>query len=186
LKATLVDDWEKVTREHRLVPVPSKTPVSLFLANYAADESSNRRPGSAEYDILEEVVAGVKEYFNKSLGRVLLYRPERPQYQEIHAQLVKGTGELAGKTVADVYGVEHLCRLFGKSSLFDLNVLWSILKKIAVSMPDLIAHTNMDSQAVSRLREELHKMTTWLSKHMSEYLSAEYEHATQEYLEKVK
>ena len=131
LKATLVDDWEKVTREHRLVPVPSKTPVSLFLANYAADESSNRRPGSAEYDILEEVVAGVKEYFNKSLGRVLLYRPERPQYQEIHAQLVKGTGELAGKTVADVYGVEHLCRLFGKSSLFDLNVLWSILKKIA-------------------------------------------------------
>lgn len=53
-------------------------------------------------------------------------------------------------------------------------------------MPDLIAHTNMDSQAVSRLREELHKMTTWLSKHMADYLSVEYEHASQEYLEKIK
>lgn len=66
----------------------------------------------------------------------------------------------------------------------DLEVVLLIL--FAVSMPDLIAHTNMDSQAVSRLREELHKMTTWLSKHMQEYLSVEYEHATQEYMEKVK
>lgn len=113
LKSILVDDWEKVTREHRLVPLPSRSPVSLFLDNYTAAESANRRPGSAESDLLEEVVAGVKEYFNKSLGRMLLYRPERPQYQEIYPQLVKGSGELAGKTVADVYGVEHLCRLFG-------------------------------------------------------------------------
>lgn len=44
----------------------------------------------------------------------------------------------------------------------------------------------MDSQAVSRLREELHKMTTWLSKNMQKYLSADYIHATQEYLDKVK
>ena len=113
LKAVLVDDWEKVTREHRLVPLPSKAPVSLFLKNYAAAEAVNRRAGSAELDILEEVVAGVKEYFNKSLGRILLYRQERPQWQELYPQLVKGTGDLAGRAVADVYGVEHLCRLFG-------------------------------------------------------------------------
>lgn len=117
LKAVLVDDWEKVTREHRLVPLPSKAPASQFLDNYAADEIRNRRPGSAESDILEEVVAGVKEYFNKSLGRILLYRQERPQYQEIYPQLVKATGELSGKSIADVYGVEHLCRLFGMSQI---------------------------------------------------------------------
>lgn len=116
----LVDDWEKVTRENRIVELPSKTPVSVFLDDYAASEGSKRRPGSAEADILEEVVAGVKEYFNKSLGRMLLYRQERPQYQEIYPQLTKGTGELAGKTVSDVYGVEHLCRLFGKLSRLSL------------------------------------------------------------------
>lgn len=48
-------------------------------------------------------------------------------------------------------------------------------------MPDLIAHTNMDKPSVSRLREELAKMTTWLSKRPERYLSAEYEHAGQEY-----
>ena len=120
LKAVLVDDWEKVTRENRLVPLPSKAPVSLFLDNYAAAEAASRRPGSAELDLLEEVVAGVKEYFNKGLGRMLLYRTERPQYLEIYALLDKGTGELAGKSVADVYGVEHLCRLFCKCQMSTL------------------------------------------------------------------
>lgn len=53
-------------------------------------------------------------------------------------------------------------------------------------MPDLIAHTNMDSQAVSRLREELHKMTQWLSKNAGNYLAQEYEQPTQDYLDRVK
>ena len=57
---------------------------------------------------------------------------------------------------------------------------------ILVSMPDLIAHTNMDSQAVCRLREELHKMTQWLSKNAGNYLSQEYEQPTQDYIDRVK
>ena len=117
LKAILVDDWEKVTRENRLVPLPSKTPVAQFLADYSASEGAKRREGSAEADILEEVIAGVKEYFNKSIGRILLYRFERPQWSDIHAQLNKGTGDLTGKLPTDIYGVEHLCRLFGMCCL---------------------------------------------------------------------
>lgn len=111
-----MDDWEKVTKEQRFVSLPSKTPVNMFLDDYAAYEGAKRRSGSAEADILEEVIAGVKEYFNKSLSRILLYKSERPQFQDIHTQLEKGHGELAGKQVSDVYGVEHLCRLFGSYS----------------------------------------------------------------------
>lgn len=55
-----------------------------------------------------------------------------------------------------------------------------------VSMPDLIAHTNMDAQAVTRLREELFKMTQFLSKHTDKYLSTEYEHAPNDYVDSVK
>jgi len=53
-------------------------------------------------------------------------------------------------------------------------------------MPDLIAHTNMDAQSVSRLREELHKMTSWLSKRLETYLSNEYQHAGQDYVDSAK
>ena len=117
LKSILVDDWERVTKEQKLAPVPSPTPISQFLNQFYAAEADNRRPGSADADILEEVIAGVREYFNKSLGRILLYRFERQQFYEVHKQIESGHGEHAGKTLCDMYGCEHLLRLFGKSKL---------------------------------------------------------------------
>ena len=114
LKSILVDDWEKVTKEQKLVPVPSPTPINQFLNEYYESEANNQRPGSADADILEEVTAGVREYFNKSLGRILLYRFERQQFYEVHKQIESGHGEHAGKTLCDMYGCEHLLRLFGK------------------------------------------------------------------------
>jgi len=184
LKSILVDDWEKVTKEHKLAPVPSPTPITQFLNEYYEAESNHRRPGSADADILEEVIAGVREYFNKSLGRILLYRFERQQFYEVHKQVESGHGEHAGKTLCDMYGCEHLLRLFGKQ--FDVWCATAHLSTnvmVSVSMPDLIAHTNMDTQSVSRLREELSKMTTWLAKRIERYLASEYEHAGQDYVD---
>lgn len=109
-----MDDWEKVTKEQKLAPVPSPTCISQFLNQFYAAEADNRRPGSADADILEEVIAGVREYFNKSLGRILLYRFERQQFYEVHKQIESGHGEHAGKSLCDMYGCEHLLRLFGK------------------------------------------------------------------------
>lgn len=114
LKSILVDDWEKVTKENKVAPTPASISVTQFLAEYQAAESVHRREGSADYDILEEVIAGVKEYFNKALGRILLYRFERNQYSDWRKQLEKGHGEYAGKDLCDIYGCEHLLRLFGK------------------------------------------------------------------------
>ena len=185
LKSILVDDWEKVTKENKVAPTPAPISVTQFLSEYEEAESVHRRPGSADADILEEVIAGVKEYFNKALGRILLYRFERNQYFDWHKQLEKGHGEHAGKTLCDIYGCEHLLRLFGKTLSF-VNLCLNFLTTLAVSMPDLIAHTNMDAQAVSRLREELSKMTQWLAKRIERYLSVDYEHAGQDYVESSK
>ncbi|EMC95094.1 hypothetical protein BAUCODRAFT_35082 [Baudoinia panamericana UAMH 10762] len=169
LKSILVDDWEKVTKEQKLAPVPSPTPITQFLNEYEryAMNQPHIKPNSADADILEEVIAGVKEYFNKSLGRILLYRFERQQFYQTHKLLEAGHGDYEGKSLVDMYGCEHLLRLF-------------------VSMPDLLAHTNMDAQSVSRLREELTRMTSYLSKHLERYLSNEYEHAGQDYLDRAK
>lgn len=181
LKGLLVDDWENVTKQLQLVPLPHPHPVSAILAAYTATEMPKRRPGSADADILEEVVQGVREYFDKCLGRILLYRFERQQWLEMHEKLSKepatdadmaeeGTDDddedakLAGKTPSDVYGAEHLCRLF-------------------VSMPELIAQTNMDAQSVSRLREELAKMTQWLAKNSGQYFTKVYMDPGAEYVE---
>ncbi|SLM33405.1 histone acetylase complex subunit [Lasallia pustulata] len=167
LKAILVDDWENVTKNLSLVPLPSKHPVNEILDAYWDEEKGKRRYGSAEADLLEEVVAGVREYFEKCLGRILLYRFEREQFFEVRQLWEAGTGEWEGKGAGDVYGAEHLCRLF-------------------VTMPELIAQTNMDQQSVNRLREELAKLTQWLGKNSSRFFTSDYEAATQDYIEKAR
>jgi len=92
----------------QLVPLPRKPTVSEILKAYSTTDKANRpsRPGSAEADIFEEVISGIKLYFDRCLGNILLYRFERQQYVD-----VRRSSE--GKEMSDIYGAEHLLRLFG-------------------------------------------------------------------------
>ena len=116
LKAYLVDDWENVTKNQQLVPLPRDPTVSQILEKYRASVPK-KRAGSAEADIFDEIIAGLKLYFDKSLGTILLYRFERQQYLEIKK-------EHPNKEPSDIYGAEHLLRLCGKTS--DSRLLQSV------------------------------------------------------------
>lgn len=74
IQAMLVDDWENITKNNQLVPLPHAKPVNKILEDYLNYEKSHREEGSASMDILEEVIAGLREYFEKALSRILLYR----------------------------------------------------------------------------------------------------------------
>ncbi|KAI9055537.1 hypothetical protein LZ554_000485 [Drepanopeziza brunnea f. sp. 'monogermtubi'] len=166
IKAILVDDWENITKNLQLVPLPAHVSVNEILDDYAEYQSARRQEGTAQADLLSEVTSGMKRYFNICLSRILLYRFERPQYQEIRDGFA-AEGDFAGKTVGDVYGAEHLCRLI-------------------VALPELIAQTNMDAQSVNRLREELISLITWLGKHVPKYFVKEYETPGSEYIDKAR
>jgi hypothetical protein len=74
LKAMLVDDWENITKNNQLVPIPHDHPVDEILSDYLQYERPRRQQNTAAVDVLEETIEGLKEYFNKALGRILLYR----------------------------------------------------------------------------------------------------------------
>ncbi|ESZ92869.1 hypothetical protein SBOR_6732 [Sclerotinia borealis F-4128] len=165
IKAILVDDWENVTKAQLLVPLPHKKSVNQILDDWLESEKPKRPIGSAQADILEEIVAGLKDYFEKSLGRILLYRFERQQYTDFRQ--IWDDEESEQKCASDTYGAEHLCRLL-------------------VTLPELIAQTNMDLQSVNRLREELGKLTSWIGKNAKDYFVNEYEAPGVEYTEKAR
>lgn len=74
IKGFLVDDWENVTKNNQLVHLPHPKPVEVILQDYLAAERPNREEGSTQLDVLEETIAGLREYFDRALGRILLYR----------------------------------------------------------------------------------------------------------------
>ena len=44
----------------------------------------------------------------------------------------------------------------------------------------------MDEQSVKKLRDEMMKLTTWLGKNSARWFTAEYEPASQDYIEKAR
>lgn len=112
LKGLIVDDWENVTKNLQLVPLPSRHPVNVILQDYFNDESTRRRRGTPEFGLLEEMIQGLRDYFERALGKILLYRFEREQYSELRQLWISNTDGTV-KGAADVYGAEHLARLLG-------------------------------------------------------------------------
>lgn len=176
LKAELVDDWEYITKEKKLITLPRKVTVNDILAAYKDSvrpkkfsispasasstsstggssnindsTSSNKSKGSSsifsgsEEEVFDEVINGIRLYFDRGLGNILLYRNERNQYQSIK----KKYGD--NSRMSDIYGPEHLLRLF-------------------VSFPALIAQTNMDQQSITILREHLENFLRYLVENRS-------------------
>lgn len=113
----------------QLVPLPRTPSVATILAEYENSIATAAKPPRS-LSLTREVVSGLKLYFDKSLGNNLLYRFERNQYAEIkkkYATLAvgqpmpvestggdKGNSEKKLKEMSEIYGVEHLLRLFGE------------------------------------------------------------------------
>ncbi|KAM0249095.1 hypothetical protein ACHAP5_003035 [Fusarium lateritium] len=165
IQAMLVDDWENITKNNQLVPLPHAKPVTKILEDYLTHERPHREEGSSSMDILEEVVAGFREYFEKALSRILFF--ERHQYMDLKKLWENTEANPEITNVCDVYGAEHLARLI-------------------VSLPELLAQTNMDQQSVSRLREEIGKFNGWLGRNAETYFVNEYETPSQEYIDKAR
>ncbi|KAI7856501.1 MRG-domain-containing protein [Circinella umbellata] len=155
MKAQLIDDWENVTKNQQLVELP-RTPTITNLLEQYRKYKLDRKGSSGTEDLLSEIIDGVKEYFNKALGTILLYRFERHQYANIRKQYPK-------KEMVDIYGAEHLLRLF-------------------VQMPSLIAHTDMDADATAVLTEYLNDITKYMHKNQKQIFCSEYENATPDYV----
>uniref|UniRef100_A0A8C8Z5U1 Mortality factor 4-like protein 2 n=1 Tax=Prolemur simus TaxID=1328070 RepID=A0A8C8Z5U1_PROSS len=149
------EDWDLVTRQKQLFQLPAKKNVDAILEEYANCKKSQGNVDNKEYAV-NEVVAGIKEYFNVMLGTQLLYKFERPQYAEIllaHPDV----------PMSQVYGVPHLLRLF-------------------VRIGAMLAYTPLNEKSLALLLGYLHDFLKYLAKNSASLFTAsDYKVASAEY-----
>ncbi|KAG4933440.1 hypothetical protein JHK87_047442 [Glycine soja] len=102
LKKQLVDDWDSVTQQDKLVKLPRSPTVDEIMTKYL--EYKSKKDGVAP-DSIGEILKGIRCYFDKALPMMLLYKKERKQYNDSIVDNV---------SPSTIYGAEHLLRLFVK------------------------------------------------------------------------
>jgi mortality factor 4-like protein 1 len=111
LKKQLIIDWENITRNQLLVPLPKPSNISvqaiLLKFNNMKIITENNNNNNINY--YEEISKGLLRYFDGCLGLTLLYRFERPQYNEFIANKSSSNHIVLPSSI---YGAEHLLRFF--------------------------------------------------------------------------
>eukprot|EP00835_Amoeboradix_gromovi_P006777 NODE_883_length_3472_cov_0.125704.p2 type:complete len:253 gc:universal NODE_883_length_3472_cov_0.125704:1992-2750(+) len=100
LRARLADDFEAITRQKMLVPLPHSVNLHELMKRFAGDQIVSQLNNSED---LQEFCRGLIWYFNSCLPKILLYPRERLQYMDY-----------ISKDPSAVYGADHLLRLLVK------------------------------------------------------------------------
>ncbi|QDZ19131.1 MRG family protein [Chloropicon primus] len=136
LKNTLVSEWDAVVRDNKLIPLPKKKHTVAQILDQYCDLVERREPWP-------EIVDGLKGYFDKTLQAMLLYPQEVKQAQDLLRD---------GKSASDVYGVEHLVRLF-------------------VKLPEILPYTNLDEEGLTQLIARLQAVLNFIKENADVFYS---------------
>lgn len=134
LRKQLVDDWEAVTKDRKLVRLPRAETVRGVLDAFVQSR------GDGAHASWFGFAAGVRGWFNDALRPVLLFRPEHDQLERMQQAEKELPQELC-----DIYGPEHLARLF-------------------VKLPGLLAASPLDSDSQKFLEARLGELVRWLAR----------------------
>lgn len=157
LQRQAVDDWEMVTKEAKLVPLPREVSVQDVLHKWV-----NTRRQSTD-KATREVAEGLQTYFDTCLPKMLLYRVERKQYNQLFS-----TGTPRDETLlpSAVYGPEHLLRLL-------------------IKLPYILEGSDVPEETMEVIAEKVNELCKYMLKNGRLLFLAEYEDAPSQYLDGV-
>ncbi|XP_016828880.1 mortality factor 4-like protein 2 [Cricetulus griseus] len=142
LKACLVEYWDLVNKQKQLFQLPAEKNVEHILENYVTFLKSQRNSDNS----VDELVYGIRKYFNKMLGTQLLCQFENPQYAEILLAY-------PDIPMSQIYGAPHLLRIF-------------------VNIGTALAHWSLNSHSLISLSSYMHVFLNYLSENTTSLFGA--------------
>lgn len=150
LKRILVDDWEQITKNSKLVALDGENNVARTLDDFSKYIKSTFNDEEKELNVLLEITESLRNYFEQCVGVFLLYRYERHQYNKI---------------LEDEERVKNLDAIY--SPIFLLRLL-SIF-------PSILMMNGVDAATIKISKAYLDIILNWLDLHKTKYLKIEYE-----------
>lgn len=144
----MVDDWDAITRQHKLLDIPAKKTVKDIIDAYIQMKKSSKSTTQSKEVNIADVTSGLISYFNVMLGSQLLYKAERPQYADILQQY-------PNTPMANIYGAFHLLRLF-------------------VRLGPMLSYTSLDEKSIQMLLGTLQDFLKYLVKNSSTLFSMQH------------
>ncbi|KAM8966104.1 uncharacterized protein LOC100919640 [Sarcophilus harrisii] len=159
LKPLLVEDWLLVTLEKKLFTLPARKSVASILMEYTTFQQNYGT--SSKKRTVNELMAGLQNYFDVMLVNQLLYEFEKPQYADLMASYPT-------LMLSQIYGGAHLLRLFPQ-------------------MGPMLACTPLSESSLYVLQNHLQDFLQYLALEPSRLFSAstDYQEATAEYQKRV-
>lgn len=160
LKPWLVDDWDAINRQQKLLDIPAKTTVQDIINGYIQHKKSSKTLNQNKEVAIADVTTSLVEYFDVMLGCQLLYKFERPQYADLLEQF-------PDKPMSAMYGAFHLLRLF-------------------VRLGSVLSFTSLDEKSVQLLSVHMQDFLKYLVKNSSSLFNIQqFVNVTSEYHRKV-
>ena len=145
LKRKLIADWEQITKHKLVITLPRTSGTRV--CNILKDFEQFAVNSGQDKNIVAEIVRGIQDYFNQALQVTLLYKLERSQLSSISAKH-------KDLSMDQIYGVEHLCRLF-------------------VKLPQLLSPSDLDVGTRQILKSQIEFMLDFVLQ-KEEYWKTEY------------
>ncbi|RIB19439.1 MRG-domain-containing protein [Gigaspora rosea] len=145
LRTFMLHDCNNI-KSRMFVPLPRKPTVSDIISDYRVWRCE--KLGNKDSCNAEEIIIGVHFYFNRCLGTRLLYQLERQQYKEMREKFKHLDN-------SQIYGAEHLLRLFGN-----------------------IKDVTLSQETLNVLKEHLNDLLVFLNEHRDKYFINEYQNTS--------
>lgn len=165
LKSLLVDDWEYITKDRKLLELPCKPSVMDILKSYQEEKELQLLSPLAQ-TLLHEFTEGLSLYFDQSLSHILLYRLERPQFDDICGSAMSQNHDEClsqqDPRPHTVYGGIHLIRLLSM-------------------IPELISSATMDEKSCQTIIAQSEALLNWISNHVNDLIPNRYINTSAQY-----
>eukprot|EP01096_Ripella_sp_DP13-Kostka_P016674 TRINITY_DN8209_c0_g1_i1.p1 TRINITY_DN8209_c0_g1~~TRINITY_DN8209_c0_g1_i1.p1 ORF type:complete len:314 (-),score=141.56 TRINITY_DN8209_c0_g1_i1:14-826(-) len=164
LRKILLEDRDLINHHKSLVRLPRTHSVHYILDRFKEDSGLSQMSDSSNMGFRRAILADLEILFEVSLGSRLLYRFERPQFEDIHQKI--NSGEPVGR-LSQIYGPEHFVRFLSK-------------------LPELLSAFPVDLETHLALCAEVSELIKFLSKSAPQITgSHNYEEVSVQYLRRL-